>query len=299
MPDAKRVTAVVPLYNGERFVAYALRSLFNDPSIARVIVVDDGSVDGGPKLVENLFPQATLLRQINSGVSSARNAGLKASNTEYVLFLDQDDQLVQGGLEKLVTVADEYRADFVYGDYFQVDEDGLDAHLIRQPDVSADPPRHLLERNCSASVCCLYRRTMLNSVGGFDEDMMGCEDWDLYVRLAFANAEMRHVDVPVFKFRYHSASTSKRFWLMWKCYKKFEAKHRERTLALPNGRALEVSRRDRFLNDNLRFMYGPNDVWASWLVRRLNRTRHFLRVLVQDSNLALEMVRRSIARPQS
>jgi glycosyltransferase involved in cell wall biosynthesis len=296
MSEITPVTAVTPLFQGERFVGEALNSLFADSSISKVIVVDDGSTDAGPSIVREKYPEAQLVLQSNSGVSKARNTGLSASETEFVIFLDQDDQLVSGALDIMLRAAHEEKADFVYGDYFQVDEDGNNQQLIRQPDISGDPASMSLETCCSASVCCLFRRSTLLSIGGFDETMMGCEDWDVYTRLALSGAKFAHVPQPIFKFRYHPSSASKNFWLMWKCFRQFEIKHLKSTLALPDGPRLNVRRRDRFLNDNLRFAYGVHDVDGSWLFRRVNRTVHFGRILMKDPGLAMELIRRAFAR---
>jgi teichuronic acid biosynthesis glycosyltransferase TuaG len=294
----ERVTAVVPLYQGEKFIEASLASLFAEPLIENVIVVDDGSQDRGPELVQDRFPDATLLTQENSGVSKARNMGLKTAESEFLLFLDQDDQLLPGAVENMLSTAKSENADFVYGDYYQVDLEGNDPLRVSQPDVTRAPEKQLLEINCSASVCCLFRRAAIVDVGGFDEAMMGCEDWDLYLRLALAKAKLRYIDAPVFKFRVHFSSTSKRYWLMWKCFKMFEAKHRSVTLTQENGREIEIRRRDRFLNDNLRYLYGPDDVNRPWIHRRYNRSVHFVQALLRDRSMAMDLARRSLFRPQ-
>jgi len=298
MASREGVTAVVPLFNGEKFIEESLASLFADPYIDNVVVVDDGSKDAGPDVVRDKFPDATLILQENSGVSTARNTGLNAADSEFILFLDQDDQLLPGAVENLLATANSERADFVYGDYYQVNIDGDDAQRINQPDVTDDPKRQLLETNCSASVCCLYRRATMLEIGGFDEAMMGCEDWDLYLRLALAKAKLRYIDAPVFKFRIHLTSTSKKYWLMWKCFKMFEAKHRSVTMEQENGPEIELRRRDRFLNDNLRYLYGPHDENQGRIQRRINRSRHFMQVLLRDRRMAMDLMRRSIFRPQ-
>lgn len=87
------VSLVIPLHQGERFIADALASVRDqiEPP-GEVIVVDDGSTDAGPSIVEK-FGGATLLRQENLGPAAARNRGVEGSKGELVAFLDQDDLL--------------------------------------------------------------------------------------------------------------------------------------------------------------------------------------------------------------
>jgi hypothetical protein len=81
---------------------------------------------------------------------------------------------------------------------------------------------------------------------------------------------------------------------MWKCHRQFEEKHHEATRRA--GAELEKSRRDSFLSDNLRHLYGPDEN-ASALKRRFNRAGHFLSILRKDRYLAGNLVRRAIFRP--
>lgn len=86
------IAVVIPLYQGERHVIDTLDSLAAQISqVDEVIVVDDGSTDNGPQLVENHPIGARLIRQRNAGVAVARNVGASASSSDYVAFLDHDD----------------------------------------------------------------------------------------------------------------------------------------------------------------------------------------------------------------
>jgi glycosyltransferase involved in cell wall biosynthesis len=85
------VSAIVPVYNAERFLGQALDSILaQDYRPLEVIVVDDGSVDG-TSVIARTYEGVRYIHQANQGHAAARNAGIEASNGEFVAFLDADD----------------------------------------------------------------------------------------------------------------------------------------------------------------------------------------------------------------
>ena len=96
---APAVSVIVPLYNGARFVGEALRSVLSQEySPLEILVVDDGSTDGGAELVAQEFPGVRRLRLGHAGLSAARNAGLEQAGGAWIGFLDADDLWAPGKL---------------------------------------------------------------------------------------------------------------------------------------------------------------------------------------------------------
>ena len=95
-----KVTVVIAAYNAEKFIRQTLESaLAQSLNDIEVIVVDDGSTDDTQSIVSGLSDcRLKVLRQANSGVSAARNAGLAAARAPYVFFLDADDLLLRDAL---------------------------------------------------------------------------------------------------------------------------------------------------------------------------------------------------------
>ncbi|HVC60493.1 MAG TPA: glycosyltransferase [Acetobacteraceae bacterium] len=214
-----RIVTVIPLYNGARFIARALDSVLDQtlpPS--EIIVVDDGSTDDGPVIVQrfvNSHP-IRLLRKPNGGQSSARNFGIASSNADHIALLDQDDAWYPNHLEELVRPFQEARArelGWVYSDLDEIDSDGnmVVRSLLRMM-PSAHPKRDVF--TCltmdmfvlpSAS---LISRKAFEAVGGFDENLMGYEDDDLFLRLFRAGYDNIYLDIPLTQWRIHTGSSS-------------------------------------------------------------------------------------------
>src|SRR5690349_18103068 len=99
MPAEPRVSVVVPVRDGERFLAEALGSAAaQTPAAHELLVVDDGSADGSAELAERLG--ARVLRQAREGQAAARNLGVRAATGELVAFLDADDLWPARSLER-------------------------------------------------------------------------------------------------------------------------------------------------------------------------------------------------------
>ena len=112
-----KVSVIIPVYNVEKFLCRCVHSVLNQTlKDLEIILVDDGSPDQSPQMCDEFKSQDARIKVIhkkNGGLASARNAGLKIANAEYVFFLDSDDWLEPDGLEHLCNLAEEHQVDFV------------------------------------------------------------------------------------------------------------------------------------------------------------------------------------------
>jgi GT2 family glycosyltransferase len=185
-----------------------------------VIVVDNGSVDGSPEMVEYEYPQVRLVRnRENRGFCAANNQGIQASQAEFIALLNNDAEAEPGWLKALLDAIDA-RPDcgmaaskiLVWEDPSRIDKAG---HLI-YPDGqnrgrgSGEPDRGQYDRleetlwpdGCAA----MYRREMLASIGGFDEDLFAYAD-DAELGLRARIAGWRCVYAPAAVVRHHRGAT--------------------------------------------------------------------------------------------
>ena len=108
------LSVVIPMYNCAPVIVRCLDSI--DYPDCEIIVVNDGSRDNGAEVVEQYVathPHVRLINKPNGGVSSARNLGIQEAIGKYISFIDADDYIVSGGLERIVNLAEEHNADVV------------------------------------------------------------------------------------------------------------------------------------------------------------------------------------------
>ena len=187
------VSIIVPCYNSERFVEEALRSALAQtyPRI-EVVVIDDGSTDGTPSILERYTsdPRVHIVSQANAGLAAARNAGLAVATGEYVTFLDSDDVYLPEKVEKQVRfLADHPDAGLAYchsGHFFDGDPKRI-SYSYAKPAHAGTPVLQRLRRGNIMNVnTVMVRKALVDAVGGFDPQFRSGEDWDLWIRLAQA-----------------------------------------------------------------------------------------------------------------
>lgn len=186
------VSVVIPCYRQARFLPQALRSVFRQsyPAV-ECIVVNDGSDDDTESVARPFLDRIKYLHQPNGGVSAARNCGIQAAGGEYLLFLDADDLLRRDAIRWLVEGM-EGRDDRVCLMGSRTFDSNMPAKGRTNP-VSRYPgllAARLLHENIAAVNAWLCPRKRVLDVGGFDVSVPACEDWDLWLRLALAGAEL-------------------------------------------------------------------------------------------------------------
>lgn len=219
MPRDPLISAIVPMFNGGAFIEEAIRSILAQTlKPDEIIVVDDGSTDGGPAIVARLAETSPIrvIRQENAGQSSARNIGVDHARGDLIAFLDQDDIWYPDHLAQLVKPFLEERSVGLGWTYSNLDEIGKGGDVICYGFLDSLEAKHpkrdifsCIARDMfilpSASVIC--RRAFL-SVGGFDERLSGYEDDDLFLRMFHAGFENVYLKQSLSKWRIHQTSSS-------------------------------------------------------------------------------------------
>jgi glycosyltransferase involved in cell wall biosynthesis len=213
------IVAIIPLYNGSRWIEETIRSVFAQTlQPDEFIVVDDGSTDvgAGAAIVERLAKEQpiTLLRRANSGQSSTRNFAVANSKSALIALLDQDDLWYPDHLEVLRAEFEKHKGlplGWAYCNFDEIDHDGrmVDrAVLTHHP--SEHPKRHLMKILRHGVIIqpssTLIDRAAFEAVGGFDERLCGYEDDDLFLRIFLARFDNVFVHYTTSAWRIHNSS---------------------------------------------------------------------------------------------
>lgn len=128
-------SVIIPLYNGSAYIERAIQSILRQTLLpTEILVIDDGSTDDGPTLVEQqAYPLVRLIRQRNAGVSAARNKGMTESRADFLTFLDADDVWEKDHLEILSTLIDKYPQCGIYGTSYYLCKPGNTPTLPQLP----------------------------------------------------------------------------------------------------------------------------------------------------------------------
>ena len=209
---APTVSVLVPLYQGEPWIAAALDSIlaqtFED---FEVMLVDDGSTDGGGEIARAYAQRDGRVRylwQENAGLPGARNTGLAAASGTYIGFLDADDLWLPDKLERqLAAVGD----GVLYGDaYMMYDDDEPTGERLAEhvPPAAGDIFDPLLQENVVPVLTVLLPRELLERFGGFDATQRQVEDWDLWLRMCAGGVRFDYLSDPVAVYRVRGTALS-------------------------------------------------------------------------------------------
>lgn len=211
-----KVTVVIPNYNGEQYLLPCLQALYENTRVdMEVIVVDNGSKDDSLDRAERQYPQTKTIRlDQNYGFCRAVNEGITASDTEYVLLLNNDTLVRKGFVEALLRRIEKSERIFSveakmlqYQDPSKIDSAGtyynaLGWAFARGKDQSADKYNRCTQTFAACAGAAIYRRRVFDEIGLFDERHFAyLEDIDIgyrarlygYVNLYEPKAEVIHV----------------------------------------------------------------------------------------------------------
>jgi hypothetical protein len=213
MVRAPRVSVVMPVFNGETYLADAVESVLRQTlHEVELVAVDDGSWDGSRAILqafERADPRVRLVvNDQNLGVSGARNRGWRAARAPYIACLDADDIALPHRLSGQVAFLDAHPSvAAVGGAAITMDRAGRTISVRRYPRSPRAIRATLLRHNCLAHSAVTMRRSALEAVGGYRFPCV--EDYDLWLRLS-ERFELANLAEPVLLHRLHLTQQSVR-----------------------------------------------------------------------------------------
>ena len=218
-----KISVVIPTYNRAQTIMRAINSVLSQTLPAfEILVVDDGSSDGTKELLQahGFFNKKTkalakkYLVKENSGVSSARNLGIKNANGDFIAFLDSDDAWSKRKLERQFAVLKEnlFKHRIIHTDEIWI-RNGVRVNQHKKHEKSGGD---IFEK--SLALCCvspssvILHRSLFYEYGFFDETMPACEDYDMWLRLAACEMVLFVPEFLTIKYGGHSDQLSRAHW---------------------------------------------------------------------------------------
>lgn len=212
------VSVIVPVYNVERYIKQCLESIINQTyKNIEIILVDDGSTDKSNIIIKKYIKENSnikYIKQNNSGVSVARNNGLKHAIGEFILFVDPDDYLYEEYIEKAYNKAKETDSDIVISGHTLVYDDGIkgvDKFICKNMDE-----KKIYSGKCIAEKMLsleiegylwdkLFKKKKLKEL--YFEPNRYIQDWYPVFKLVYQSSKITFINEPLYNYRQRSSST--------------------------------------------------------------------------------------------
>jgi glycosyltransferase involved in cell wall biosynthesis len=209
------VSVIMPAYNVERYLNEAIDSVLAQTyTDFELVIVDDGSTDGSRAMAERYRARhpdrVVVVSQENRGLAGARNAALRVASGQVFALLDSDDGWAPTFLEAQMRLLDAHdEVAIVTGNAFNRGgaEDGRPARPVPDPRPAPDLVT-ILRDETAVFIMSLFRREVVDRVGGFDEQFRTNEDYDFWIRAAFAGFTFLRNPEPLGFYRRHANSLS-------------------------------------------------------------------------------------------
>lgn len=206
-----KISIVIPVYNGERYVGAAIESVLNQTmSNFELLVWDDGSTDKSLNIARhyaNLDQRVRVITAKNQGLAPVLKKAFAATTGTYVGSVDSDDLLASTALRETAAILDANpKVGLVYTNYHLIDENGQDRGLGKTCHIPYSQDRLLID--FMTFHFRLLRRCVYEQVGGINESFKLAEDYDLCLKLSEVTA-VQHLCQPLYYHRRHRGNLSK------------------------------------------------------------------------------------------
>ncbi|MEM7595767.1 MAG: glycosyltransferase [Cyanobacteria bacterium P01_A01_bin.83] len=250
-----KVSVIIPAYNGERYLAAAIDSIFEQTfTDYEIIVVDDGSTDNTSQIARQYGAAVQYLSQTNQGVAASRNLGLSTAKGEYIAFLDQDDVFLPHKLASQVDLLDQDPNLGMVNSGWQItnQEGELQAAVEPWQQIPELTTANLIIWKPVFLGAMLFRQSWLKQTAGFDTTLSQTPDVDLVMGLAKLGCRAAWVEQTTVQYRQHETNASKNTLLQTEELNQITARFFNQADLTPEIKALEAQSRYQSL------------VWGAW-----------------------------------
>jgi glycosyltransferase involved in cell wall biosynthesis len=212
-----KISVIVPIYKVEKYLTKCLDSIINQSyKNLEIILVDDGSPDNCPVICDEYAKRDNRIKVIhkrNSGLSAARNTGIKMASGDYVSFIDSDDWLDQGTFEHITSSLKDNRVDCLRMGYYKNNDifETIVKLNVRKGLYEKDNFSELIDSFITGKEPCfscllIIKRETLQKTNLFDENMMFLEDYCFFFELLGEIDDIYITSTPLYHYRYNPNS---------------------------------------------------------------------------------------------
>jgi glycosyltransferase involved in cell wall biosynthesis len=212
MPEVT-VSILMPVYNGEQYLSEAIESaLAQTYKNFELLVVNDGSTDNSVDVIRPFLKDSRVIyiQQKNAGVAAARNTAIKQATGKYLGFLDQDDIWLNNKLEvQVAALEQDENIALVYSnqDFIDAYSNKIDYDWITGG-ASGYCFGALFKKNWISVLTVLIRKTVIDEIGPFNEQLPGTDDYEIWLRVTL-KYPIRFIDQSLALYRFHDNNVSK------------------------------------------------------------------------------------------
>lgn len=213
------ISVVIPVYNRPQELKRAVESiLIQSVSVNEVIIIDDGSTDATPDVIQSLQLQHSIINSIhqtNKGVSAARNQGINIAKSDWIAFLDSDDEW----LDNKIDVFTKHIKQYPDCQLFHSDEiwirNGVRVNAMKKHKKRGGLIfKHCLPMCVISPSASIIHKSLFDNVGLFDESLPACEDYDLWLRICHDTPVCFSEELLIKKYGGHDDQLSAKYWGM-------------------------------------------------------------------------------------
>jgi len=210
------VTVVIPTYNRAAMLVNAIESVQRQTFPAtEIIVVDDGSTDHTAKIMQQQFASVTYIKTHHAGVSSARNIGIKNANSEWIAFLDSDDEWSEKKLQyQILNLQQNPNYLLCHTDEIWVRNGVRVNPMQKHKKRGGHIYRHCLPLCAISPSTAIIHRSIFDTIGLFDVELPACEDYDLWLRICAIHPTLYQEEKLVTRYAGHNDQLSSQHWGM-------------------------------------------------------------------------------------
>ncbi len=212
-----KVSIIVPVYNVNNYVRDCITSCLNQSfKDIEIIIVDDGSNDGSSETIDTFRydSRVEIIHKSNEGVVAARNDGLKIAKSEYVFFVDGDDNIPTNTIEKLYACIEQYpNADFVLGDIMLTDSNNkpISSTITQNTDIIQGEENifvSIMQTQFKSLCAKLIKKELFNTIKYTPYGLRIGEDLVILFQLALSAKISVHINCIVYNYVQQCKSVS-------------------------------------------------------------------------------------------